>query len=274
MRDGFVRRHPAPGEPPDPRAQWNEIRGVWEIWNDATQHWDVAGDESGSSGREPAEVPPRDADRVELERRPLGAAYTTGLKTIRPMKVGRSWELVDVHRFPEPASSPDRRAQWNEIEGVWEIWSEETQRWVDLGEPLAPGGVIPGSDGSDDGAPYADLETDAKTVAEAEIEAETGLPRVAAGASAKVPGAADGPAAPDEGRPSPPDATSTITSGFVHGAEPPPVSDAVTDLPPSSAVGGYPQPSLRPDPRAQWDAVDGIWRVWDPERVDWVAWSP
>jgi hypothetical protein len=36
-------RHARPGDPPEPGAQWNELSGQWEGWDDGTQTWVVVG---------------------------------------------------------------------------------------------------------------------------------------------------------------------------------------------------------------------------------------
>jgi hypothetical protein len=33
------RRYPVPGDPPEPHAQWNELSGQWERWDEASQTW-------------------------------------------------------------------------------------------------------------------------------------------------------------------------------------------------------------------------------------------
>jgi hypothetical protein len=38
------RRHPKPGEPPVPDAQWNELSGQWERWDETAQGWVVVGE--------------------------------------------------------------------------------------------------------------------------------------------------------------------------------------------------------------------------------------
>ena len=37
-------RHPQRGEPPVPGAQWNELAGQWERWDEASQAWAVVGE--------------------------------------------------------------------------------------------------------------------------------------------------------------------------------------------------------------------------------------
>jgi hypothetical protein len=37
-------RHPQPDDPPEPGAQWNELSGQWERWDEATEDWVPVGD--------------------------------------------------------------------------------------------------------------------------------------------------------------------------------------------------------------------------------------
>jgi hypothetical protein len=38
-------RHPRPaGDPPEPQAQWNELSGQWERWDEASQDWVLVGE--------------------------------------------------------------------------------------------------------------------------------------------------------------------------------------------------------------------------------------
>lgn len=32
-------RHPKPGNPPEPGAQWNELDGQWERWDEVAEDW-------------------------------------------------------------------------------------------------------------------------------------------------------------------------------------------------------------------------------------------
>jgi hypothetical protein len=38
----------------------------------------------------------------------------------------------DVQRIPEPDEKPHPHAQWDEVEGKWILWNDETQRWEDV----------------------------------------------------------------------------------------------------------------------------------------------
>jgi hypothetical protein len=35
----------------------------------------------------------------------------------------------DVHRHVQPQNKPDPAAQWDEIEGQWEVWDAEAGAW-------------------------------------------------------------------------------------------------------------------------------------------------
>lgn len=37
-------RHPQPGEPPIPEAQWNELAGQWERWDEGERAWVLVGE--------------------------------------------------------------------------------------------------------------------------------------------------------------------------------------------------------------------------------------
>jgi hypothetical protein len=63
------------------------------------------------------------------------ASIVTDMRNrIEPEK--RRVKESDVPRFPEPDEKPDPRAQWDEVEGRWEVWDEADGRWVGLEETL------------------------------------------------------------------------------------------------------------------------------------------
>jgi hypothetical protein len=65
------------------------------------------------------------------------------------------------------------------------------------------------------------------------------------------------------------DATRIRLSDSVHEGVsriPPAASGAAEDLEPTR----HAQPDDKPDPRAQWDGVEGHWIVWDEAADDWV----
>ena len=36
-----VERIPEPDERPDPRAQWDEVKGEWVVWDEADNEWEA-----------------------------------------------------------------------------------------------------------------------------------------------------------------------------------------------------------------------------------------
>jgi hypothetical protein len=56
VKESDVPRFPEPDEKPDPRVQWDEVEGRWEIWDESLERWvgwdDVA--EGSSIHRDPS----------------------------------------------------------------------------------------------------------------------------------------------------------------------------------------------------------------------------
>ena len=109
-----VGRSAAPGDPPVPGAQWDELHGRWEHWDDASQAWVIVGDPGdGIAPEDENAMPPllaRDllhADEMEFQH----------------------MEVADVDRVAEPTDGPPG-AQWNEVEGRWERWDDTAGHWV------------------------------------------------------------------------------------------------------------------------------------------------
>jgi hypothetical protein len=109
-----VGRSAAPGDPPVPGAQWDELHGRWEHWDDASQAWVIVGDSGdGIAPEDENAMPPllaRDllhADEMEFQH----------------------MEVADVDRVAEPTDGPPG-AQWNEVEGRWDRWDEAAGAWV------------------------------------------------------------------------------------------------------------------------------------------------
>lgn len=119
-----------PGDPPVPGAQWDEVHGRWERWDDQRDCWEVVSDAAESQrpaveGLVPAPVVPEpyhgDALAADEE----------------------ADHIVDIDRIALP-ERPVPGAQWNEVVGRWEVWSEAAGAWVDVSsqpsarQPLNP----------------------------------------------------------------------------------------------------------------------------------------
>lgn len=112
-------RVPRPGDPPVPGAQWDEVHGRWERWDEQAGSWEVLGDPAASQrsvahGLRP-EAPPSDL-RQHLAS-DLGADADTE-------------HIIDIDRIARP-EQPVPGAQWNEVVGRWEVWSEAADTWVE-----------------------------------------------------------------------------------------------------------------------------------------------
>lgn len=96
-------------------AQWDELRGVWERWDEEAQTWVVVG--------EGTPVPTPDiAPEIAMVSPPPASdddRHSSGHATI------------DLDRAPRPKGGEVPGAQWNEVVGRWEVWSESAGRWVD-----------------------------------------------------------------------------------------------------------------------------------------------
>lgn len=277
LRD--VHRFPEPDEQPDPRAQWDEVGGVWQIWNDQTQVW------------EPVGVPLADRESVSTVPAPGEDGGGPVLGT------------PDVHRFPEPDDQPDPHAHWDEIRGVWEVWNDGTQVWDEIGLPLDAAAGIP--DGTTLGSSGA-LEPASPSVA----GAVSAVAPLALGPSAAAAGQPEPPVVPEPpvlpeppvvGEPPTPPVVPPVVEPPV--APPPPaaIAPASSAEPPSAPFadiygarlgqpivaplgssgpgslnpGGlrYPEPSERPSPDAKWDEYAGAWTRWDADKGAWIPWA-
>lgn len=110
-------RRARPGEPPVPGAQWDELRGRWERWDESADAWViVGGDEDGHRVLPPAAnvVPPYNAKELQH------------LEELEAEEV----HVIDVDRLAAPPR-PVPGAQWNEVLGRWERWSEMAGAWVE-----------------------------------------------------------------------------------------------------------------------------------------------
>lgn len=104
--------HWAPPQAPVPGAQWDEVHGCWQRWDDATQSWLVVGAET------PVPPPAIPADIA------MGAAEMAGLLEDDPDDL-----VIDVDRLAAPPQ-PVPGAQWNEVMGRWERWDDSAAEWV------------------------------------------------------------------------------------------------------------------------------------------------
>jgi hypothetical protein len=109
-----VERSPVAGDPPVPGAQWDELHGRWEVWDEGAQAWVVVGDVGDGISPEDENPLPSllarellHADEQDLEHQPVD----------------------DVPRAAEPGEGPPG-AQWNEVEGRWDRWDDATGAWV------------------------------------------------------------------------------------------------------------------------------------------------
>lgn len=121
-------RQAQPSQPPIPGAQWDELHGRWQVWDDAAQGWMIVGDDSG------ARIAP-------LEEVPLLPPHLAR-ELIHADEIDRpELHVIDLDRLPEPAQ-PVPGAQWNEVLGRWERWDEAAGAWVEAiaqaAEPSGP----------------------------------------------------------------------------------------------------------------------------------------
>lgn len=101
--------------PPEPGAQWDEVHGRWERWDEASQAWVVVGD-------------PGDGVAPGAEN-PLPALLARELQHAEELEAGEEPPEPDVERAPEPPEHVPG-AQWNEVEGRWERWDDTAGEWV------------------------------------------------------------------------------------------------------------------------------------------------
>ena len=109
------------GEPPVPGAQWDELHGRWEHWDETTQAWVIVGDAGDG-------VAPEDENR-------MAPTLARDLLHADEMEV-QHHPVADVERVAEPVEGPPG-AQWNEVEGRWDRWDESTATWVAVDPPPA-----------------------------------------------------------------------------------------------------------------------------------------
>lgn len=164
-------RYPEPDDSPDPRAQWDEVRGVWERWNQDRQVWEelgeplagddvgMAGDRGGPTAVDLVAIPglglgpnhEQRASSISREGALTGVGGDVAHVSIQAEAIDRINEAGDIRvdeilraranrgvpRFPEPSDAPSSRAQWDEIRGVWEEWDADGEEWVEISVPLA-----------------------------------------------------------------------------------------------------------------------------------------
>jgi hypothetical protein len=118
-------RSAKPDDPPVPEAQWDEVHGRWERWDDGAQAWVIVGDDPGDG------VAPEDENPLPplLAREVLHAEKMEQIREPEP----------DVPRVSPQGPAP-RGAQWNEVASRWERWDEAAGEWVEATvEPETPG---------------------------------------------------------------------------------------------------------------------------------------
>jgi hypothetical protein len=114
-----VERTAERGEPPVPGAQWDEVHGRWEAWDEGTQAWVVVGDDPGDG------VAP-------LEENPLPAFLARELQHGEDVEVEH--EVVPDVARSSPTGPAPAGAQWNEVVSRWERWDEATESWVEAAQ--------------------------------------------------------------------------------------------------------------------------------------------
>jgi hypothetical protein len=118
-----VPRVPEPaGTPPVLGAQWDEVHGRWEVWDDAVEQWVVVGD--AGDGVAPA------------EENPLPAQLARELHHAEQLEADEPAAAPDVERAPEPPQQVPG-AQWNEVEARWERWDDAAGAWLPVDEQPA-----------------------------------------------------------------------------------------------------------------------------------------
>lgn len=121
----------APGAPPVPGAQWDELHGCWEVWDEADQVWRIVG--HGSGVREAAQ--PRSAAAARTAAAEAAAAAALPPRLLRELLHAQEIDpveehVIDLDRLARPPQ-PVRGAQWNEVAGRWERWDEVAGEWVE-----------------------------------------------------------------------------------------------------------------------------------------------
>jgi hypothetical protein len=118
-----VERIPEPaGPPPVHGAQWDEVHGRWEVWDEAVEQWVVVGD--AGDGVAPA------------EENPLPAELARDLLLDEERHADDRPDEPDVERAPEPPEHVPG-AQWNEVEARWERWDDAAGAWIPVDEQPA-----------------------------------------------------------------------------------------------------------------------------------------
>lgn len=111
-----------PGDPPVLGAQWDEVHARWERWDDQRGCWEVVSDAAESQrpaveGLPPAPFTPAPLTPEMYHRNVLATEDEAD-------------HIVDIDRVALP-ERPVPGAQWNEVVGRWEVWSDAAGAWVD-----------------------------------------------------------------------------------------------------------------------------------------------
>lgn len=98
-----------------PGAQWDELHGLWERWDERSGSWKPVGDAA-----DPRRPSPPD---------PLPAILARELQHEAELDAEEEADhIIDIDRIALP-ERPVPGAQWNEVVGRWEVWSEAAGAW-------------------------------------------------------------------------------------------------------------------------------------------------
>jgi hypothetical protein len=108
-----------PDQTPVPGAQWDELHGRWERWDEAVGSWVIVGGDDG--GR--LVLPPDESV--------VPAFFARELHHLDELEAeAEESHIIDVDRLAAP-QRPVPGAQWNEVVGRWERWDEAASAWVE-----------------------------------------------------------------------------------------------------------------------------------------------
>jgi hypothetical protein len=122
-----------PGSPPVPGAQWDELHGRWERWDEAAQGWRIVG-ATGDIVRPPSEGPVSAFLAAEVARSGQPEAV---VDTPDEDEDDGRVHVIDVDRLAAPPQ-PVPGAQWNEVRGRWERWDDVLEEWVEARSASSP----------------------------------------------------------------------------------------------------------------------------------------
>ena len=114
-------RAPQLPTPPVEGAQWDEVRGRWEVWDEAAHAWTIVGDASGAHVEPLHELPLMPPDLPAPDSDDAAEHH-----------------VIDIDRLAAPPE-PVPGAQWNEVTGRWERWDDAAGAWVEARADASPG---------------------------------------------------------------------------------------------------------------------------------------